>query len=198
LQALAEITKLRLASCNPSLVNPEFNPDSSKMAALLDIVEELKENGHKALIFSQFVKHLSLVKKAFDKNSIEYLYLDGSTTLKNRERLVKDFQTGNTEIFLISLKAGGLGLNLTAADYVIHLDPWWNPAVEDQASDRAHRIGQHRPVNVYRLVAENTIEEKIIQLHNSKRDMAELLLEGTDTTGKLSFKELIELIKSQD
>ncbi|MFZ4547424.1 MAG: helicase-related protein, partial [Bacteroidales bacterium] len=105
---------------------------------------------------------------------------------------------GEGDLFLISLKAGGLGLNLTAADYVIHLDPWWNPAVEDQASDRSHRIGQVRPVTIYRLVAQNTIEEKIIQLHNTKRNLADSLLEGSDQSAKLSMAELVSLIKDRD
>jgi SNF2 family DNA or RNA helicase len=163
----------------------------------MDIINELRENKHRALVFSQFVSHLSIVRQALDKQGIDYRYLDGSTPIAERERNVKRFQNGEGELFLISLKAGGLGLNLTAADFVIHLDPWWNPAVEDQASDRAHRIGQTRPVTIYRLVAENTIEEKIIQLHNTKRDLADSLLEGSDQSARLSLNELILLIKER-
>jgi SNF2 family DNA or RNA helicase len=155
----------------------------------------LKENKHRALVFSQFVKHLDIVRKALDEKKIHYQYLDGSSPMIERERSVEKFQKGEDDLFLISLKAGGLGLNLTAADFVIHLDPWWNPAVEDQASDRAHRIGQKRPVTIYRLVAENTIEEKIIQLHNTKRNLAESLLEGSDQSAKMSLNELVDLIK---
>ena len=107
------------------------------------------------------------------------------------------FQSGDGDLFLISLKAGGLGLNLTAADYVIHMDPWWNPAVEDQASNRAHRIGQQRPVTVYRLVAKNTIEEKIVKLHQEKRDLAGSLLDGSDISAKISAEELIRLIREE-
>ena len=195
LQVLAEITKLRQASCNPLLVDANIKIASSKLTTFLDIVDELIENKHRALVFSQFVTHLSIVREALDKKGIKYQYLDGSTSLPERERNVKRFQAGEGDLFLISLKAGGLGLNLTAADYVIHMDPWWNPAVEDQASDRAHRIGQNRPVTIYRLVAENTIEEKIIQLHNTKRDMAESLLEGTDQSAKMSMTELVSLIQ---
>ncbi len=195
LQVLAEITKLRQASCNPLLVDANVKITSSKLATFLDIVDELIENKHRALVFSQFVTHLKIVREALDKKGIKYQYLDGSTSLPERERNVKRFQAGEGELFLISLKAGGLGLNLTAADYVIHMDPWWNPAVEDQASDRAHRIGQNRPVTIYRLVAENTIEEKIIQLHNTKRDMAESLLEGSDQSAKMSMTELVSLIQ---
>jgi SNF2 family DNA or RNA helicase len=195
LKVLAEITRLRQACCNPSLVYPEIAIESTKLSTFLEIVAELKDNGHRALVFSQFVTHLNIVRKALDEAEYTYCYLDGSTSVTKRESEVRNFQNGQGDLFLISLKAGGLGLNLTAADYVIHLDPWWNPAVEDQASDRAHRIGQNRPVTVYRLVAEQTIEEKIIQLHNTKRDLADSLLEGSDQSAKLSINELISLIK---
>ena len=195
LQVLAEITKLRQASCNPLLIDPNINIPSAKLSTFLDIVGELIENKHRALVFSQFVSHLAIVRQALDKQGIKYQYLDGSSSQNERQRSVKNFQNGEGELFLISLKAGGLGLNLTAADYVIHLDPWWNPAVEDQASDRAHRIGQQRPVTIYRLVAENTIEEKIIQLHSQKRDLAEQLLEGSDVAARLSVREMVELIR---
>ena len=195
LQALAEITKLRLACCNTALVNKEIQLPSSKLEALFEIIEELRANNHRALVFSQFVGHLSIVRKALDKQGISYQYLDGSTPIPQRELAVKAFQAGKGDLFLISLKAGGLGLNLTAADYVIHLDPWWNPAIEDQASDRAHRIGQTRPVTIYRLVARNTIEEKILQLHATKRDMADSLLEGTDQSARLSTVDLLNLLK---
>jgi SNF2 family DNA or RNA helicase len=196
LKVLAEITRLRQACCNPSLVHPEVTIASTKLSTFLEIAAELKDNGHRALVFSQFVTHLSIVREALDKAGYTYCYLDGSTPVNKRTSAVRNFQSGQGDFFLISLKAGGLGLNLTAADYVIHLDPWWNPAVEDQASDRAHRIGQNRPVTVYRLVAENTIEEKIIRLHNTKRDLADSLLEGSDQSAKMSLDELMTLIKS--
>ena len=128
---------------------------------------------------------------------ISYQYLDGQTPVHTRQTLVDEFQKGNGDLFLISLKAGGVGLNLTAADYVIIMDPWWNPAVEDQAADRAHRFGQQRPVTIYRLVSQNTIEEKIIQLHNQKRDLADSLLEGTEGSSKLSANELLELMRNE-
>ncbi|WP_295128195.1 DEAD/DEAH box helicase [uncultured Chitinophaga sp.] len=194
IKALQEITRLRMAACNPQLIETESDIESSKLLVFKEIVEELTENGHRALVFSQFVKHLSLISKALDSWGIDYLYLDGSTPIPAREKLVKSFQGGKAPLFLISLKAGGLGLNLTAADYVIHLDPWWNPAVEEQASDRAHRIGQTRPVTVYRLVAQHTIEEKIIELHHNKRDLADQLLEGTDQSANLTMQELVSLI----
>lgn len=197
LQALAEITKLRLACCHTSLVNKEIHLPSSKLDAFFEIIEELRENKHRALVFSQFVGHLALVRQLLDKHKIAYQYLDGSTPIPERQASVKAFQSGKGDLFLISLKAGGLGLNLTAADYVIHLDPWWNPAIEDQASDRAHRMGQTRPVTIYRLVAKNTIEEKIVKLHATKRDLADSLLEGTDQSSKLSTADLLELLKSR-
>lgn len=195
LQALAEITKLRLACCNTALVNKEIQLPSSKLEAFLEIVEELRANRHRALVFSQFVGHLAIVRGELDRQGIVYQYLDGSTSIPNRELAVKAFQSGKGELFLISLKAGGLGLNLTAADYVLHLDPWWNPAIEDQASDRAHRIGQSRPVTIYRLVAKNTIEEKIVRLHATKRDLADSLLDGTDQSARLSTSDLLNLLK---
>lgn len=196
LQVLAEITRLRQACCNPKLIDKSTDIPSAKLQTFLEIVNELMENKHRALVFSQFVTHLAIAREALDKMKIDYQYLDGSTPAAEREKRVRAFQSGKGQLFLISLKAGGLGLNLTAADFVIHLDPWWNPAVEDQASDRAHRIGQTRPVTIYRLVAENTIEEKIVKLHDTKRDLAETLLEGSDRSARLSMGELMELIKN--
>lgn len=195
LKILAEIMKLRRACCHSSLVLPESKVESSKLALFTEVVEELMENRHKVLVFSQFVGHLSIISKQVEKMGITYQYLDGSTPIKERKKRVDAFQSGDGDIFLISLKAGGLGLNLTAADYVIHMDPWWNPAVEDQASDRAHRIGQQHPVTIYRFVTKDTIEEKIVELHGKKRGLADSLLEGTESTGKISAEELLQLIK---
>ncbi|KPA16665.1 protein containing DNA/RNA helicase, partial [Candidatus Magnetomorum sp. HK-1] len=148
-------------------------------------------NKHKALIFSQFVGHLSIVRKYLDQQGISYQYLDGKTPATVRHKRIDAFQAGEGSVFLISLKAGGTGLNLTAADYVLHLDPWWNPAVEDQATDRAHRIGQLRPITVYRFVTQNTIEEKILALHHHKRNLAQDLLSGSDLSAKMSNDELL-------
>lgn len=195
LQVLAALMRLRRCCCNPRLVMPDTSVPSSKLSACGEILEELRDNRHKALIFSQFVDHLHIVRDFLEQQNISYQYLDGSTPMKEREQRVQAFQSGEGDVFLISLKAGGTGLNLTAADYVIHLDPWWNPAVEDQASDRAHRIGQQRPVTIYRLVAKDTIEEKIVQLHHHKRDLADSLLSGSDLSGKLSTAELLDLIR---
>ena len=195
LQALAEITKLRLAACHPRLINPSLPLASSKTVRFLQLVDDLRSNGHRALVFSQFTSHLALVRESLDRQQTPYLYLDGSTAPKERARLVKEFQTGDAPLFLISLKAGGLGLNLTAADYVIHLDPWWNPAIEDQASDRAHRIGQERPVTVYRLISAGTIEEKILRLHGEKRSMADALLQDANLFTRLSADDIIRLLR---
>jgi SNF2 family DNA or RNA helicase len=195
LQILAAITKLRRSCCNTNLVNPDLALPSSKLAAFGDIVDELLANQHKALVFSQFVDHLHLLEQYLQQRGVAYQYLDGSTPAKARQTRVDAFQRGEGELFLISLKAGGVGLNLTAADYVIHMDPWWNPAVEDQASDRAHRMGQQRPVTIYRMIAKNTIEEKIVALHGQKRDLADSLLDGADISGKMSADDLLSLMK---
>ncbi|MBW4418907.1 MAG: DEAD/DEAH box helicase [Myxacorys californica WJT36-NPBG1] len=195
LQVLAEIMKLRRLCCNPSLVMPGVPLNSSKLALFGGVLDELLENHHKTLVFSQFVDHLHIIRDYLDERGIAYQYLDGSTPAKDRKKRVDAFQAGDGDVFLISLKAGGTGLNLTAADYVIHMDPWWNPAVEDQASDRAHRIGQQRPVTIYRLITKDTIEEKIVELHQHKRDLADSLLEGTEASGKISTDELLKLIQ---
>ncbi|MEI6413880.1 MAG: DEAD/DEAH box helicase [Pseudomonadota bacterium] len=194
-QILAEIMRLRRACCNPKLVIPESPVGSAKLQAFTEIVEELRDNHHKALVFSQFVGHLALIREWLDGQRIAYQYLDGSTPTKKRQEAVNAFQSGQGDLFLISLKAGGAGLNLTAADYVIHLDPWWNPAVEDQASDRAHRIGQQRPVTIYRLVARDTIEDRIIDLHRHKRDLADSLLEGAEISARLGVEEMMALLR---
>ncbi|MBB6463952.1 DEAD/DEAH box helicase [Flammeovirga kamogawensis] len=196
IQVLAELTKLRQLCCHASLVDHEWQVMGSKVKLLLETVHELKEGGHRALIFSQFVGFLSIIRKALDNEGISYQYLDGSTPLKKRELAINNFQNGESDVFLISLKAGGTGLNLTAADYVIHMDPWWNPAVEDQATDRAYRMGQTRPVTVYRLITKDTIEEKMIALHADKRELADDLLSGTGKATKLNTKELLKLLQT--
>ncbi len=195
MQILAQIMRLRRACCHPRLVLSDSSLPSAKMEVFGETLDELIENGHKALVFSQFVGYLNIARQYLDGRGIAYQYLDGGTPARQRQKRVAAFQRGEGDLFLISLRAGGQGLNLTAADYVIHLDPWWNPAVEDQASDRVHRIGQERPVTVYRLVARHTIEEKIVGLHQRKRDLADGLLEGSDLSGKISAAELMRLIR---
>ena len=195
LRILAEIMRLRRACCDPRLIAPEVDIPGSKLETFSATVADLMDNGHKALVFSQFVDHLRIVRTRLDREGISYRYLDGSTSARDRKREIDAFQSGDGDLFLISLRAGGQGLNLTAADYVLHLDPWWNPAVEDQASDRAHRIGQTRPVTIYRLVMKDTIEEQIVDLHAAKRDLADSLLEGADMSGKMSADELLALVR---
>lgn len=195
LQILTEIMKLRQACCNPRLLDANSSIRSAKLEVFSSLVEELIESRHKVLVFSQFIGHLQIIREFLEEKQISYQYLDGGTSSKLRKKRVEAFQDGEGDVFLISLKAGGLGLNLTAADYVIHMDPWWNPAIEDQASDRAHRIGQTRPVTIYRLVCKNSIEEKIVRLHQEKRDLAGSLLEGSDISAKMTSEELLDLIK---
>jgi SNF2 family DNA or RNA helicase len=168
------------------------------MRRLLELLEELRSEGHRALVFSQFTSHLELVREELDRAGFTHLYLDGSTPAGMRAKRIASFQNGEGDVFLISLKAGGTGINLTAADYVIHLDPWWNPAVEDQATDRAHRIGQTKPVTVYRLIARGTIEEQILSLHSDKRALVAGVLEGTDVAARLTTKDLLALLAGGD
>jgi hypothetical protein len=195
IQILAEIMKLRRACCNPNLVAPELKLDSSKLAAFAELLAGLLENRHKVLVFSQFVDHLALIRAHLDRSGIAYQYLDGATPMAARKARVDAFQAGEGDVFLISLKAGGVGINLTAADYVIHMDPWWNPAVEDQASDRAHRMGQLRPVTIYRLVARHTIEEGIVDLHAHKRELADSLLDGSDMAARMKAEDMLKMLE---
>ncbi len=194
LRIFAEIMRLRRFCCHPRLVFPEASEECSKLDAFLELAEELADNGHRALVFSQFVDFLHIAAERLTERGIAHLYLDGSTPKTARSARVAAFQAGEAPLFLVSLKAGGFGLNLTGADYVIHLDPWWNPAVEAQATDRAHRIGQTRPVTVYRLVTKDTIEEQILELHREKRALAEALLAGSDVASRLSVEELGALL----
>jgi len=196
LQILTEIMRLRQVCCNPMLIDPLTTIESSKLQVFANLIDELLASNHKVLVFSQFIGHLNIIREYLDKQKISYQYLDGGTSSKQRKIRVDAFQAGHGDLFLISLKAGGLGLNLTAADYVIHMDPWWNPAIEDQASDRAHRIGQTRPVTIYRLVCKDTIEEKIVRLHQEKRDLADSLLEGSDISAKMTSDDLLDLIRN--
>lgn len=192
----AALTRLRRLSCHPRLVLPETNVGSSKLETFLALVDDLRAGRHRALVFSQFVGHLKLVRDALRVRGLDPLYLDGSTPAEARGELVDRFQSGDDPLFLISLKAGGTGLTLTGADTVIQLDPWWNPAVEDQASDRAHRIGQTKPVTVIRLIAQGTVEEKVLALHKRKRDLAEQILEGADGVDRVDTQELIALLNA--
>ncbi|MDH3846074.1 MAG: DEAD/DEAH box helicase, partial [Myxococcales bacterium] len=188
IQILAALTRLRQVACDPRLMklpDTDFTAaESGKLAALREIVSEAVDGGHRVLVFSQFVEMLNHIRAALDEDDVEYEYLDGST--RDRIERVDRFNEDETvPVFLISLKAGGTGLNLTGADTVVHFDPWWNPAVEDQATDRAHRIGQKKNVNVYKLIAEGTVEEKILELSAKKRELVSNVLstEGSPLKG---------------
>lgn len=187
-KVLEGLTKLRQVACHPGLIDTAYMDASGKFDALTEMVEEIISEDHKVLIFSQFVQMLQIIRKQFNLQNIPYAYLDGST--KDRESQVNDFQQNpDTKIFLISLKAGGTGLNLTAADYVIHYDPWWNPAVEMQATDRAYRIGQTRKVFAYKLISKDSVEEKIVKLQNQKRELVDSLISTEESFFKTLNKD---------
>ena len=193
-QILEALLRLRQAACHPGLIDPRKHTGSSaKLDALLERLDEARAEGHKALVFSQFTSFLAFVRRELDERGVAYEYLDGQT--RDRERRVARFQQdAECPLFLVSLKAGGLGLNLTAADYVFLLDPWWNPAVEAQAIDRAHRIGQERPVFAYRLIAADTVEERIIELQARKRQLADAII-SADNSGLAGLtREDLELL----
>ncbi|HET8798222.1 MAG TPA: DEAD/DEAH box helicase, partial [Thermoanaerobaculia bacterium] len=194
MQILEALLRLRQAACHPALVTKNAGAPSAKVELLFDELSDVLESGHRALVFSQFTSFLDLVRGELDARKIQHLYLDGQT--RDRQSLVERFQSGDgPPLFLISLKAGGLGLNLTAADYIFLLDPWWNPAVEAQAIDRAHRIGRTKPVVAYRLIARDTVEEKILELQSRKRELAESILsEDNSMLRKLELEDLEMLL----
>jgi len=192
---LAAITRLRLLACDPALVLRRETGISSKTAALLDVLDDVRGSGGRALVFSEFTSYLDRVELGLQEHAIEFLRLDGATPAKERARLVAAWQGGKQLVFLISRKAGGTGLNLTAADWVVHLDPWWNPAVEDQATDRAHRIGQTRPVTAVRLVSQGTIEQRVLAMHGRKRTLAAGILDGTHVGAALEVDQLVALLR---
>jgi len=191
IHVLEALLRLRQAACHPGLLDKgQAKGESAKLALLMEQLQEVIDEGHKALVFSQFTSLLALVEPRLKAAGISFAYLDGQTN--NRGEAVERFQTDEKcPVFLISLKAGGLGLNLTAADYVFILDPWWNPAVEAQAVDRAHRIGQTRHVFAYRLIAKDTVEEKILLLQKDKRELAEAILSADNSLiAKLTADDL--------
>ncbi len=195
LAALEALLRLRQAACHPALVPGQQAGSSSKVDALLEALENAAADGHKALVFSQWTSLLDLIEPALRAAEIPFVRLDGST--RDRGAVVDRFQSsseGSPPVMLLSLKAGGVGLNLTAADHVFLVDPWWNPATEDQAADRAHRIGQDRPVMVYRLVAIDTVEERILALQERKRALAEAALGGGNAGAALSRQDLLDLL----
>ena len=192
---LSEITRLRQLCCDPGLVYENYDGGSAKTDLLIEMIKSASESGHKILLFSQFTSMLERITKELTDAGISHYLLTGSTKKEDRIKLVDAFQEDDTSVFCISLKAGGTGLNLTSADIVIHFDHWWNIAVENQATDRAHRIGQKNVVTVYRLIMENTIEERIITLQNRKKELADKLLNtGSMSNPTLTKEELLELL----
>jgi SNF2 family DNA or RNA helicase len=198
IHVLEALLRLRQTACHHGLVDPaRAGEPCAKLETLLPLLEEVIAEGHKALVFSQFTSFLAILRRELDAKGIRYEYLDGQT--RRREEVVERFQSapaGECPLFLISLKAGGFGLNLTAADYVFLLDPWWNPAVETQAIDRTHRIGQTRKVMAYRIIGKGTVEERVLELQASKRALAEAVLGADQTLLEGLTREDLELLLS--
>ena len=192
---LAEITKTRQICCDPGLLFEDYDGESAKRDVCMELVENVADGGHKMLLFSQFTSMLELLEEDLKAAGLKYYKITGSTPKEERVKLVKAFNGDDTPVFLISLKAGGTGLNLTGADIVIHFDPWWNTAAQDQATDRAHRIGQTKKVTVYRIIAKDTIEEKILQLQETKKELADSVLSGeTRSLGSMTKEELLDIL----
>ena len=194
LQILEELLRLRKLACHPRLFDPDSDVPSSKLRAIRRLVSDVRESGQRMLLFSTFTSHLALIREALEADGVPLRYLDGSMSPAQRVAEVDAFQSGQGDVFLISTKAGGVGLNLTSATVVAHVDPWWNPTSEDQATDRAHRIGQTDPVTVVRFVAAGTIEEQIVALHATKRELADALLAHSGSTRPVKLDELVALL----
>ena len=196
IQIFAELTKLRQICCDPSLLFENFDGESAKRQACMELVKNAIEGEHRMLIFSQFTSMLALLEENLVKEGIAYYKITGSTSKEERMRLVKKFNEGDVPVFLISLKAGGTGLNLTGADMVIHYDPWWNASAENQATDRAYRIGQKNNVQVYKLITKNSIEEKIYELQQKKSELIDNMLDTkTSFISKLSKEDIMKLFE---
>ena len=197
IQILAELTKLRQLCCDPSLIYQNYHGGSAKLDTCIQLIENAMAGGHKILLFSQFTSMLDVIERRLKTEHILYYRLDGSTKSEQRTRLVNAFNENKIPVFLISLKAGGTGLNLTGADIVIHYDPWWNAAAQNQAPDRAHRIGQTHTVTVYKLIARHTIEEKILELQENKKALSDQILseEGV-TASQLTKEELLQILQN--
>lgn len=195
MQILAALTRLRQICCHPSLFIKDYNEGSSKLEQCMEIVQEAVNGGHKILLFSGYTSMFEIIEKELKQSNIKYFKLTGSTKVEERMKLVDEFnENPEIQVFLISLKAGGTGLNLTGADMVIHYDPWWNVSTENQATDRAYRIGQRNNVQVYKLITKNSIEEKIYKLQEKKAKLADEMLDTkTKFVSKLSKEEIMEL-----
>jgi SNF2 family DNA or RNA helicase len=194
---LAMLTRLRQICCEPRVLYDNIKDQSSKLEACMDLIRRFRETGKKILLFSSFTSVLDLIHDALNAEDISHYTLTGSTDKVKRRELVAKFQEDDTAVFLISLKAGGTGLNLTAAEAVIHFDPWWNMSAQNQATDRAHRIGQENTVQVFKLIMKDSIEEKIQQLQEAKKDLADAFVEGNDgTITSMSREDIMELFKN--
>ncbi|NLY44454.1 MAG: DEAD/DEAH box helicase family protein [Tissierella sp.] len=196
IKILAALTRLRQLCCHPGLFIHDYEGGSGKLDSFEEIIQDAIESGHRILVFSQFKSMLDIIEERLKSKGISHMYLNGSTEMALRGEMVNDFNNGKGDIFLISLKAGGTGLNLTGADMVIHYDPWWNPAVEEQATDRAYRIGQENTVQVLKLITKGTIEEKIYKMQEKKREMIDMVIqEGETLISKLSEEEILSLFE---
>ena len=195
MQILAELLRLRQICCDPSLCFPRYKGGSAKLETCMELLENGTRAGHKILLFSQFTSMLDVIAGRLSKEKIRFYMLTGATPKGRRMQMVSDFHKDDVMVFLISLKAGGTGLNLTAADVVIHYDPWWNAAAQDQATDRAHRMGQENQVTVFRLVTSHTVEENILKLQERKRDLADsVVTEGTGSFAGLTREDLLAML----
>lgn len=195
---LALLMRLRQICCEPRMIYEGIDAVSSKMKACLELLLNHRENGQKVLLFSSFTKVFDLLEEELRLNNITYFRLSGDTPKEKRKELVRKFQDGEADVLLISLKAGGTGLNLTKAEAVIHFDPWWNSSAQNQASDRAYRIGQHKNVQVHQLIMKNSIEEKIQKLQEKKKELADLFVEqSSGSIASLSKEELLALFTQE-
>ena len=198
LQILAELMRLRQLCCDPRLCYENYKSESAKLETCMDLVRRGISGEHKILLFSQFTSMLELIEKRLIKEGVASHKLTGATSKEERIRMVGEFQRDDVPVFLISLKAGGTGLNLTAADIVIHYDPWWNVAAQNQATDRTHRIGQEKQVTVYKLITRNTIEENILKLQESKQYLADqIVTEGTVSFGSLTKEDILNIVTQE-
>lgn len=196
MRVLAGMTRLRQICCDPRLIDEDFDGGSAKLERLMEYLEEARKNKKRVVLFSQFTSMLSIIRDILDKDGIDYHYLDGSTPKKDRFELTTKFNEGEKDLFLVSLRAGGTGLNLTGGDTVILYDSWWNPAIEDQAADRVHRFGQKKPVQVIRLITQGTIEEGINELQEQKRELIDSVIRTNDdkNIGALTKEDILGLL----
>ena len=197
-EVLAELTRLREICCDPSLVFENYKGESAKSETCMELITNAVNAGHKILLFSQFTTMLERLQAQLAQAGISYYTLTGSVSKEKRMQLVEAFNQDDTNVFCISLKAGGTGLNLTAADIVIHYDPWWNLAAQNQATDRAHRIGQQKNVTVYKLITKDSIEEKVLELQETKRELADRIIgQGTEQAAPMTREDMLRLLEIQ-